>query len=174
MKSKWICTLLVTVLGAGVYAGNVLATTQPAGSTPRPQPATRILAQSVLGELRIKAHTSPADQWGLQLRTRGLSDGYVVDNTFVPGASTGWHSHPGPSLVFVVSGSVTNYSSDEPGCTGHAYGAGESFVDEGGDHAHMLLNTSGTQTAETIAVQLLPQGAPRKSSADEPPTCHIG
>jgi quercetin dioxygenase-like cupin family protein len=172
MKSKWICALLVAVLGTGVYAGNVLARAQPAGST-APPPTTKLLAQSVLGELDIKAHTIPA-RWRAQIKTRGLSDAYVVDNTFVPGATTGWHSHPGPSLIFVVAGSVTNYSSDQPGCAGQTYNAGDSFVDEGGDHVHTLLNPSTTQTAETIAVQILPHGAPRKTNADEPTTCHIG
>jgi quercetin dioxygenase-like cupin family protein len=174
MKSKWICALVVAVLGTGVYAGSGLARAQPAATTPPPQPTTRILAQSVVGELHLKAHTIPANKWRLALLTHGLSDTYVVDNTFVPGASTGWHSHPGSSLIFVVSGSVTNHSSDQPGCAGHTYHAGETFVDEGGDHVHTLLNPSGTETAETIAVQILPHGAPRKTSADEPTTCHIG
>jgi hypothetical protein len=116
----------------------------------------------------------PADQWRLRLKTHGLSDGYVVDNTFVPGAATGWHTHPGPSLIFVVAGTVINYSSDQPGCAGQTYNAGDSFVDEGGDHVHMLVNpATATQNAETIAVQILPHGAPRKTNADEPNTCHI-
>jgi quercetin dioxygenase-like cupin family protein len=175
MKSKWICALLVAVLGTGAYAGSGLARAQPAGSTPAPpQPTTRILAQSVVGELDLKAHTIPGNQWRLALLTHGLSDAYVVDNAFRPGASTGWHDHPGPSLVFVVSGSVINYSSEQPGCAGHTYSAGDTFVDEGGDHVHMLLNPSGTETAETIAVQILPHGAPRKTGVDEPTTCHVG
>jgi quercetin dioxygenase-like cupin family protein len=176
MKTKWICALLVTILATGVYAANVLATPQSDVSPPPPPataPKTTILATSVLGELHLKAHTIPADQWQLRLRTRGLSDAYVVENTFAPGATTGWHSHPGPSLIFVRSGSVTNYSNDEPGCAGQTYNAGDSFVDEGGDHVHMLRNPSATVTAETIAVQILPQGAPRKTDADEPNACHI-
>jgi quercetin dioxygenase-like cupin family protein len=174
MKSKWICVLLVAVLGTGAYAATGPARAQSAGSTPPPQPTTKLLAQSVVGALNLRAHTMPANQWRLALRTRGLSDTYVVDNAFAPGASTDWHSHPGPSLVFVVSGSVTNHSSDEPGCAGHAYKTGESFVDEGGDHVHKLVNASGTLPAETIAVQILPHGAPRKTTADEPSGCHIG
>jgi quercetin dioxygenase-like cupin family protein len=171
MTSKWIWAPVAGALGLGVYAGNVLATPQSDGVSP-PAPKTTIFAQSVLGELHLRAHTIPAHQWQLRLRTHGLSDGYVVDNTFAPGASTDWHSHPGPSLIFVVSGSVTNYSSDQPGCAGHTYNAGDSFVDEGGEHVHMLRNESNA-TAETIAVQVLPHGAPRKTSADQPATCHI-
>ena len=173
MKTTWVCALLVAVLATGVYATNVLATPQSDLSQPPPAPKTTILATSVLGELHLKAQTIPANHWQLRLRTRGLSDAYVVDNTFAPGATTGWHTHPGPSLIFVRSGSVTNYSGDEPGCAGQTYNAGDSFVDEGGDHVHMLRNPNTTETAETIAVQILPQGAPRKTDADEPKACHI-
>jgi quercetin dioxygenase-like cupin family protein len=173
MKSKWVCALLVAVLATGVYAANVLATPQSDVSPPPPAPKTTILATSVVGELHLKARTIPANEWQLRLGTRGLSDAYVVDNTFAPGATTGWHSHPGPSLIFVRSGSVTNHSSDEPGCAGQTYKAGDSFVDEGGDHVHMLGNPSTTETAETIAVQILPQGAPRKTDADEPKACDM-
>ena len=49
-----------------------------------------------------------------QLKTHGQSDVYVVDNKFPPGASTGWHSYPGPSLILVVTGTVTNYPGDDP------------------------------------------------------------
>ena len=169
MNSKWIWAPVAGALGLAVYAGDVLATPQ-SDVTPPPAPTTKILAQSILHELHINAYTIPANQWQLRLRTHGLSDGYVVDNIFTPGASTGWHSHPGPSLIFVVSGSVTNYSSDQPGCAGQTYTAGQSFVDEGGSHVHTIV---ATQNAETIAVQILPHGAPRKTGADEPPTCHI-
>ena len=171
MNSKWIWALVASALGLGVYAANGLAT--PQADVSPPPPKTTILATSVFGELHLKAHTIPANQWRLRLRTHGLSDAYVVDNTFAPGATTGWHSHPGPSLVLVRSGSVTNHSSDQPACAGQTYNAGDSFVDEGGDHIHMLRNPSTTETAETIAVQILPHGAPRKTDADEPKTCHI-
>ena len=96
-----------------------------------------------------------------RLETRGLTDGYVVDNKFLPGQSTGWHSHPGPSLIFVVSGSVTNYDSDAPGCAGVTYTAGTSFIDAGGTNVHMLRD-DGTVPAETIAVQFIPSGQPRR------------
>ena len=98
------------------------------------------------------------------LRTHGLTDGYVVDNTFGPGDTSGWHSHPGPSIIFVVHGTVTNYDSDVPNCAGQVYAAGSSFTDPGGRDVHMLKN-EGTQLAETIAVQFLPAGAARKTPA---------
>ena len=86
------------------------------------------------------------------------SDVYVVDNKFAPGGTSGWHSHPGPSLILVVAGTVTNYSGDDPSCTPHVYTKGDGFIDPGSGDVHMLRNETSAP-AETIAVQLLPKAA---------------
>ena len=65
-----------------------------------------------------------------------------------------------PSLILVVAGKFTNYSSEDSTCTGQPYSAGQGFIDSGED-AHILRNEGSVQ-AETIAVQLLPQGAGRR------------
>lgn len=163
MKSKWILALLVGILGA-VYGGVALATPQSGVST-------TILATSTFGEIDLNAHTIPADIWQARLKTHGLTDAYVVDNKFAPGGTTGWHTHPGPSLIFVVAGTVSNYTSDDPTCTPKAYTAGQSFIDDGGGDVHILRNESSTTPAETIAVQLLPQGSVRKTDAPAPGNC---
>ena len=106
----------------------------------------------------------------MRIKTHGVSDGYVVDNVIEPGGTTGWHSHPGPSLIFVVRGAVTNYESDDPKCTGQVYPAGTSFVDQGGRDVHMLRN-NGDVAAETIAVQLIPANATRRIDAAAPRNC---
>jgi quercetin dioxygenase-like cupin family protein len=164
MKSKWVLALLVGTLGAAVYGGVALATPQ-SGVT------TTILAKSTFGEIDLNAHTIPADTWQARLKTHGLTDAYVVDNKFAPGGTTGWHTHPGPSLIFVVAGTVSNYTSDDPSCTPQVYTAGQSFIDEGVGDVHIIRNESSTTAAETIAVQLLPQGAVRKTDAPAPGNC---
>ena len=108
--------------------------------------------------------------WLASLASYGLTDGYVVENDFLPGQTTGWHSHPGPSIVFVVSGSVTNYTSDQPRCGGITYQAGSTFVDSGGTDVHQLVNR-GTEPAETIAVQFIPQGQTRRIDEPKPSRC---
>lgn len=165
MKSKSILALAACVLASAVYAGNVLAT------PPSPPPAltTTILGQSLFSSFRVEGHTLPP-YWRARLEARGLSDLYVVDNKFAPGATTGWHSHPGPSLILVVAGTITNYMGDDPTCTGHPYTAGQGFVDAGGNDVHMLRNDSN-MPAETIAVQLLPHGAQRKIDEPQPTNC---
>ena len=96
----------------------------------------------------------------------------MVDNKLAPRGTTGWHSHPGPSLILVVAGTVTNYMGDDPTCTGHDYTAGTGFIDAGGNDVHMLRN-NGSAQAETIAVQLLPKDAVRRIDEPDPGNCHF-
>jgi Cupin domain len=133
---------------------------------------TTILGKSLFDEIDFNAHTLPADLWQTRLKTQGLSDVYVVDNKLEPGASTGWHSHPGPSLILVVSGTVTNYMGDDPTCTPHVYTAGTGFDDVGGSDVHILRN-EGSVPAETIAVQFLPKDAVRRIDKPDPGNCQF-
>ena len=177
MKSKWLLLVALAAIGAAVYGGNVLAT--PA-TTPGFSGTT--LAKATFGELDIKAHTTPADIWKAELKTKGDSDLYVQQNTWDPTPpppdgtgcgctpSTGWHTHPGPSLVVVTQGSVTAYDGDDPGCTPHVYSAGtpnNAFVDPGDGHVHIIRDESGAR-AQTIAVQLIPAGQPRRIDVADP------
>lgn len=101
----------------------------------------------------------------VELKTKGLSDVYVVHNTVIPGGHTGWHSHLGPSIVSVRAGTATEYHSDDPG-TPHVYPAGSSFVDAG-QHAHLVRN-EGTTNLELVAFQILPRGATRRIDQPAP------
>jgi quercetin dioxygenase-like cupin family protein len=65
--------------------------------------STTILARSLFDQIHVKVRNSAPDRWKAQLKTHGQSDVYVVDSKFPPGASTGWHSHAGPSLILVVT-----------------------------------------------------------------------
>jgi quercetin dioxygenase-like cupin family protein len=168
LKSKWMCAVLVGTLGAAVCAGEVLATPP----TPSPGLQTTILAKSTFDSMLLTAKTRSPALWRAKIKTQGLSDLYVVDNKLAPGATTGWHSHPGPSLISVVSGTVTNYMGDDPSCTPHTYGAGSGFVDPGGEDVHILRNETNAP-AETIAVQLLPQAATRRIDVPDPGNCQF-
>lgn len=167
MKKKLLVVSAAALFAAAVFAGTVLATPQSGVST-------STVAKSLFGEINVEAHSNPTPpgskmppppkpgaMWKARVQTHGQTDAYVVDNTFQPGGTTGWHSHPGPSLIFVVSGSISNYMGDDPTCTPQVYTAGQGFVDAGGSDVHMLRNDTNT-TAETVAVQLLPTGAQRK------------
>jgi hypothetical protein len=187
MRNKLICLVLLSaaiVVAAIFYAGNVWATASK-GFT------ATTLAKGTLGSFEVFNHailpnpTGDGDDdkddrtvWLSLQKTKGSSDLYVQSNVWAPVnpttkaiASTGWHSHPGHSLIIVTAGAVTNYESDDPECTPHVYSQGMSFVDPGGSHVHILRN-EGTVQASTIAVQLIPAGAVRRiDAATVPPNC---
>jgi quercetin dioxygenase-like cupin family protein len=149
----------------------VAGSSLPVSATPSTA-TSKVLTKAPIGPTHLfaRAHGTTGQPWAVHLATHGTTDGYVVENDFLPGQSTGWHSHPGPSLIFVVSGSVTDYESDQPNCHGVTYPAGTTFVDQGGTDVHELVNT-GAGPAETIAVQFMPQGADRRIDAPAPAGC---
>jgi hypothetical protein len=104
--------------------------------------------------------------WLSQQRTKEPSDLYVQNNVWESGGSTGWHTHPGHSLVTVTAGAITNYDADDPTCTGKVYTVGTTFVDHGGHHAHLIRN-EGAGVAKTTAVQLIPADATRRVDVTE-------
>jgi quercetin dioxygenase-like cupin family protein len=158
------------VVALSLAAISAVYATAAALATPSTGLTTTILTKSLLDEIDINAHTIPASIWQAKLKTKGQTDVYVVDNKIVPGGTTGWHSHPGPSLILVVAGTVTNYEGDDPSCTPHVYSQGSGFIDEGGTDVHTLRN-EGSVPAETIAVQLLPKDAARRTDMPAPGNC---
>ncbi len=158
---KWNWKLMLAgVCVASAFGGVAIGI---AWATPGSGIFTTILAgPSLLGDNHVQ---SKSDVNQVELKTKGLSDVYVVQNRLVPGGHTGWHSHPGPSIISVVSGQATEYRSDEP--DGVVYAAGTAFVDEGGDHAHIVVNEGATDLV-LIACQILPNGAPRRIDVPAP------
>ena len=97
---------------------------------------------------------------------------YVQSNVWQPGGSTGWHTHPGHSLIIVAAGTVTEYEGPQTDCKPHVYTEGMTFVDPHGKHAHIIRN-EGEAVARTIAVQLIPAGAERRIDVADPGNCHF-
>jgi quercetin dioxygenase-like cupin family protein len=106
----------------------------------------------------LAVNASGEDITGLRLETTGESDFYVVENTVAPGGLSGWHTHPGPSLVTVKSGTASFYDSDDASCTPRVYAAGSGFIDRGNGHVHLVRN-EGDVDLVLITVQLFPADA---------------
>jgi hypothetical protein len=88
----------------------------------------------------------------------GGTEVFMRHVVFAPGASTHWHTHLGPIVVTIVSGSVTLYDGDDKTCTGVTYGAGQGFIDQGFGHIHLARN-EGTVPEDFYATYLLPPDA---------------
>jgi hypothetical protein len=110
------------------------------------------------------------DVWLSWQRTKGDSDVYVQSNVWAPGGTTGWHTHPGHSLIIVTAGTVTTYEGHDSTCAPHTYTVGMGFVDPGGGHVHVIRN-EGAVEARTITVQVIPAGAVRRVDAPDPGQC---
>jgi quercetin dioxygenase-like cupin family protein len=72
----------------------------------------------------------------------------VVKYTVQPSAQFPWHSHRGPVIVNLVSGSLTYLPADT--CHERTYSAGQAFVDPGHGHVHTAFNP-GTEPMVFIA-----------------------
>jgi hypothetical protein len=138
------------------------------------------VVMGTFGDIDVFNHVVPpdfwkqwhkSDVWLSWQKTKGDSDLYIQNNTWQPGGTTGWHSHPGHSLIIITSGTVTDYESDDRHCQPHVYTAPATFVDSGGDHVHMIRNETSA-IATGYAVQLIPAGATRRIDADVPANCH--
>jgi len=174
MRQKIIGLLLAgtVALGAAAYVGNLHATPSSA-FTSSTLALGRFEAIDVSNYAFIENVSKPSHRkkpWLSFQKTKGPSDLYVQSNVWAPGGTSGWHTHPGHSLITVTAGTVTAYEGDDPSCTPHEYTPGMGFVDPGGDHVHVLRN-EGLEEARTITVQLLPAGATRRIDADDPGVC---
>jgi quercetin dioxygenase-like cupin family protein len=172
-RLTWLVAFGAIVATASLHhPGRALATT-PEGYK------TTLVAVGRFGEIDlvsslmhgVKAAGSEQLLQSLQ-QTKGASDVYVQSNAWAPGGSTGWHSHPGDSLIIVTAGTVTDYEGHDPACKPHVYTKGMGFVDPGGGHVHILRN-EGDVEARTIAVQLIPADSARRIDVADPGNCHF-
>ena len=107
--------------------------------------------------------------WHAEVKATPNLDIAVQRIVFQPGGQSGWHRHPGPVFIEVVSGTMTFYMSDDPTCTPMVRSAGQGYLDVG-EHAHIARNESGAP-AENIVVYLAPQGAALRIDAPDPGNC---
>ena len=151
------------VAGVLVACGLAAIAWRSAWATPGVGISTTIVAgPTALGDNHVHSNS---DVNAVEIKTKGNSDCYVVVNRIAPGGHTGWHSHPGPSIISVVSGTATEYRDDDPNAT--VYPAGNAFVDEGGDHAHIVVNEGDTELV-VVAFQIIPDGATRRIDKPAP------
>ncbi len=123
----------------------------------------------------IRVNTCPDDDlvcpFFVKIVAKSPADVYEVKTVALPGNDSGWHSHPGPSVVLVKQGTATVYESDDPTCSGVTYPAGSGFIDRGGTHVHLVRNASSTDTLVVVAFQVVPHNVARRIDQPRPPQC---
>jgi hypothetical protein len=168
MKPHWLLTSVLGLVGVVVYAGIAVAT-PPAGVTnPSWSPVVGTFAGGIDAKVKPATNAGNATEaWQIRITAKGWTDVHILENVIAPGGTFGWHSHPGPSLVIVKSGTLSVYHT--PDCKPMDFGPGlpngSTFVDQGHD-LHMVRNNSTTDTADVYVVSFVPSGYGRR--IDEP------
>lgn len=185
-RLTWVALCSIAIMAIALYHVSKLHATPAAGFSGTTMAVARfdeidVFNHAVLPDTEQNTwhKHKRKDIWLSWQKTKGDSDLYVQSNVWQPGGSTGWHSHPGHSLIIVTAGTVTAYESDDRNCRPHVYTQGMGFVDPGGDHVHIIRN-EGTVEARTIAVQLIPahpdgssSAADRRIDAPDPGFCNF-
>ena len=136
-------------------------------ATPGSGVTSTTLAQGNVDDIDVKVKTG---DWKLKIDTKGATTLAVSENRVAPGGNFGWHSHPGPSLVIVKSGTSTFYRGDDPDCTPQVHTAGSAYVDPGGV-VHIARNESATEELVLLVTRLSPAGIPPRKDEPDPGNC---
>lgn len=163
--------VLATALAAA--CSDSASTSSPTGLAPRftagSGSGSTLLGRATfeLGEnLKVKRMTG---DWHVEVKAHPALDVAVQQIVFQPGGHSGWHSHPGPVFIQVVSGTMTFYESDDPTCTPIVRTSGQGYLDVG-EHAHIARNETSA-TATNIVTYLAPPGAALRIDQPRPGNC---
>lgn len=143
--------LIVAGLAVLALAGGLLATVPHPRKPPSAAPSA------------APASPTSATSDGLTIQSPG--DITVLNMTYAPGQSSGWHHHRGIHAVAVISGELTVYDQD---CVAHTYGAGDAYI--GGQLPHLVRN-EGTEPATMVVTYFNPTGPTPATVAPSPPPC---
>jgi hypothetical protein len=107
--------------------------------------------------------------WHVEIKSKPALDLAVQSIVFAAGGQSGWHSHPGPVFIQVVSGTMTFYESDDPTCTPIVRTVGQGYLDKG-EHAHIARNETAL-SAQTVVTYFAPPGAALRVDEPTPGNC---
>ena len=110
------------------------------------------------------------DSRDYKLDQKNSQDIVMRQLTILPGGSSGWHFHPGPTYVVVAQGVDSLYEANDPTCTAHNYGPGDGFVEPGGD-VHISLNQGTTKLVLLVTFTNVPVGGVFRLDAPRPGNC---
>ena len=161
---KWV---VVSVLAIGTFvAGTAFGT-----------PSSGVSAVTVRGNVDspIKLKEKFANGGAVKIKVTGPMEFVVQRIEAVPGATFGWHSHPGENINVVQQGTLTFYH-DENCTAGINYGPGAVFTSSP-DQIHLARNESATETLVLFATYFVPKTTPLQPiRIDQPspgPSCPL-
>ena len=103
------------------------------------------------------------------LESPNASDIVVNSATLAPGGTTGWHSHPGPVVVTIKSGTLTIYDAED--CQPVIHPAGTAFIELGGSKDVHVGRNEGTTPVEWVATLFVGVGVTTRIDEPAPANC---
>ena len=168
MSRRIFASLVVTVLAAGGF----VACSEDAPVAPTdPHQMSADVAPLGLEPFTFRA---PLDPYSVQqlpnfmIHSRATTDVVMQRSVFAPGPSM-WHTHPGPSFVYVIAGNIKlERYTQKDGCTEtQVFGPGNMYS-EIADQVHRAVVTS-TESAVVLVTRLnIPVGAAFTIPAADP------
>jgi len=145
-------------------AASATAAATTAAATPPTPLASQLLVRGAAGEFRL------ADRdMRFFLGAGESTDIALVRATVQPGASTGWHTHEGQSMVLVEKGVLTSKEARHRKCLTNSFAAGKGF--EHPEGAHNFINNGPGELVFYVTYFLPAGAAPTPIVAPAPRAC---
>jgi hypothetical protein len=154
--------LLPVGLSLLLFAGAVLSAGPASHATPGHGDVHR-------ADLARGQHAANA---GIALRSG--EETVVFTAGMAPGATSGWHRHPGAIVVLVRSGTLTTYGLDREPCVGEDIPTGAAYFEDDAANArypHFVRNRGDVPVELVVVAFNVPLGGAPRSDADAPPEC---
>jgi len=133
-------TAALAMMAGGAYLLPAAAQAQTTPITVELLTPRSVFVDDIGLKLKIKADDTGTNVVNVGDPSRTIVARYTVQ----PGAQFPWHSHVGPVVVNIVSGSLTYLGADD--CVPRTYGGGQAFVDPGQGHVHTASNPTAGVT----------------------------
>jgi cupin domain len=151
----WMAGILVVLACLGYTA--ITWAGPPQGVT------ATLIGRATYGRFKVKTHPPESEgeandgpiSLDFMAQAKPGMDMVVRTFDYAPASTTGWHTHPGPVFINVISGTVTFYEVDDPTCTPKVVTAGQGYVDTG--HGHIGRNESGLP-AKDVTISIVAVG----------------
>jgi quercetin dioxygenase-like cupin family protein len=149
-RSKWVVAL--AIMAVSLTLSGVAIATGPTGS----------VVSEVLG--------AGATEEKFEFRAKPNTNTVVASFTFGPNSSTGWHTHPGRTLVTVKSGTFTVYHAED--CAPLVYEPGDAFVE-----LPTTVHVGRNETTEAVELGVVffkvPIGGSPRIDQPQPEDCDV-
>lgn len=172
MLRRTLASLIVAV----VAAGGVVACSDdsPVAPSAADHVADHVVADVATADLTPFTFRAPLDPYRIQqlpdfmMHSNATTDVVIQRSVFAPGAGM-WHTHPGPSIVYVITGEIKldRYTSKD-GCTETpVHGPGTAYF-EIADQVHRAVVVSEAPAVLMVTRFNIPVGAPTMTPAADP------